>query len=243
MRISFLVLLAVALGGCAAADPAAADAYRVLFVGNSLTYTHDLPDLVEALAEAGGHGPLVTESVARPDYALDDHWHDGAAREALRRGGWDLVVLQQGPSSQPASRAHLRTWALQWAEAARAEGAAVALYMVWPSAARQGDFPGVVRSYTDAAEASGALLLPAGAAWLEAWDRDPALALYGPDGFHPSVLGTYAAAVTVYGALFRASPEGLPASVRGRGRTWVVDPRDASVVQRAAAAVLAAPTE
>ena len=40
---------------------------------------------------------------------------------------------------------------------------------------------------------ASATLLPAGPAWLAAWRRVPKLRLYGPDGFHPSVLRRAAA--------------------------------------------------
>ena len=48
---------------------------------------------------------------------------------------------------------------------------------------------GVSQSYTAAAKAVGGLLLPAGDAWRAAWAIDPTLALYGPDGLHPSTIG------------------------------------------------------
>jgi len=39
-------------------------------------------------------------------------------------------------------------------------------------------------------------------ALLAGWERDPDLALYGADGFHPSELGSLVAALTVYAVLF-----------------------------------------
>ena len=62
----------------------------------------------------------------------------------------------------------------------------------------------MIVSYRSAAEAAGAQLYPAGEAWHAAWDCNPRLPLYGPDGFHPSALGTYVAALVVYGRLFKA---------------------------------------
>ena len=41
------------------------------------------------------------------------------------------------------------------------------------------------------------LVLPVGEAWRSAWRIDPNIALYGPDGFHPSLMGTYLAALVV----------------------------------------------
>ena len=47
-------------------------------------------------------------------------------------------------------------------------------------------------------------------AWREVWRRDPQTALYGSDDFHPSALGSYLAALTVWRALSGASVVGLP---------------------------------
>ena len=72
-------------------------------------------------------------------------------------------------------------------------GARPALLTVWPESYRRGALVDVIGSYRRAADAAKADLLPAGAAWRAAWRCDPAIALYGPDGFHPSELGTYTA--------------------------------------------------
>jgi hypothetical protein len=87
---------------------------------------------------------------------------------------------------------------------------------VWPEEERRSALPDVVASYAAAAEASDAVLLPAGAAWQAAWRRDSALELYGSDGLHPSELGTELAALVVYAGLTGVSPASLPAgSARG----------------------------
>jgi hypothetical protein len=77
----------------------------------------------------------------------------------------------------------------------------VALYQPWPQRSRRADFPGAYESYTAAARASGAALIPVGQAWLEAWAFDSTLALYAADGLHPSPLGTWLAALVIYEAL------------------------------------------
>ena len=112
------------------------------------------------------------ESVAKPDYSLEDHWNDREARRAIARG-WDIVVLQQGPSALPESRVLLVEYAKRFDAEIRKTGARTALYMVWPSRARRGDFDGVSQSYAIAAKAVGGLLLPVGDAWRSAWAIDP----------------------------------------------------------------------
>jgi hypothetical protein len=185
-------------------------AVRVLFVGNSLTYANDLPAMVSSLAAGSGHR-LEYELVAFPDFSLEDHWQQGEARRAIARGSWDFVVLQQGPSALLESRALLVTFAKRFDEEVRKAGARTAMYMVWPSAARRGDFAGVQQSYAAAAKAVGGTLLPAGAAWLAAWGQNSRLELYGPDRFHPSVSGSHLAALVIHERLLGPVAPDLPA--------------------------------
>ncbi len=144
------------------------------------------------------------------NFSLEDHWNQGNARAAIAKGGWSVVVLQQGPSALPESRVLLRDYVKRFAAEARKTGARTALYMVWPSKARTRDFDDVSESYTLAARDVDGILLPAGDAWREAWRRDPSLALYADDGFHPSPLGSYVAALTVWRGLSAQPALGLP---------------------------------
>jgi hypothetical protein len=206
---------------------------RVLFVGNSLTQANELPLIVEALAGAGGM-PVVAESVTYGGVSLEDHWALGT-QDRIAAGGWRWVVLQQGPSSLPESRVNLREWTRRFDTVIRQAGALTALYMVWPESSRQAAFPDVSASYRLAAQDVGGILLPAGDAWLAAWRLDPSLPLYGPDGFHPTVTGSYLAALTIYGGLAGASTLGLPGHLRLRSGTTIdIDAAAAPRLQAAA---------
>jgi len=198
---SVLALVALACAGGAAHGAAPV---RVLFVGNSLTAANDLPAVVATLS----HGAIAYRTVAPGGVSLEDHWNFTGARDALDDGPWDYVVLQQGPSTLTESALNLREWAVRWADAIRARNATPAVYEVWPDSqfgVRLG-FPAVVRSYRAAADAAHAVLLPAGEAWQAAWRRNARLALYGPDGFHPSRLGTTLAALVITARLTRTPP-------------------------------------
>jgi hypothetical protein len=91
--------------------------------------------------------------------------------------------------------------------------------MVWPSETRFNDFDRVVESHRLAAAEIKAILFPVGLAWREAWKRDATLALYSEDKFHPSVAGSYLAALVIYEKLFERSPAGLPANLKLRSKT------------------------
>lgn len=182
---------------------------RILFIGNSLTATNDLPAVLEALARAQGV-TIETRTVAFADHSLEDHWNRPEARRAIAEDRWDYVVLQQGPSALPQSQRLLREYTRRFAEEITRAGARPALFMVWPASGRINDLPRVIDSYRAAAEDVDAVLLPVGDAWRRMWDRDRTARLYGPDGFHPSGLGTYLSALVMYRQFTGRPVVGLP---------------------------------
>ena len=211
-RLVILVTLVVLL------RPAPTREFRILFIGNSLTAANGLPDMVQAMGKASGQGIRVA-STALPNFSLEDHLQQGDAARAIERGGWTHVVLQQGPSALPDSRVQLVRDVKRFDALIRAHGGRTCVFMVWPSSMRAFDFDGVVASYTEAARAADAILIPAGSAWRAAWTEDRALELYAADGFHPSPLGSELAAMTVYHRLIGALPAHPPGElVRGATR-------------------------
>ena len=207
---------------------------RVLMIGNSLTSVNDVPAMVEALADAAGLDWEV-EAITTGGASLQDHWLRESTVERVRQGSWDAVVLQQGPSSLPDSRINLRHWAAVIDAEVRAAGGRSSLYEVWPEQARLEVFDRVRDSYALAAVDVGGNFLPAGEAWREAWRRDPGAPLYGPDAFHPSLAGSYAAALAIYAGLSGRTPIGLPAALQIEGGgTLSVPPPLADLLQSAA---------
>lgn len=215
--------------------PGSAGELQVLFIGNSLTYTNDLPSVIEAFAKATGQRPFAYKTIAFPDFSLEDHWNRKDARKAIAKEEWDYVVLQQGPSASREGRALLLEYTRRFAEEIRHIRGRPALYMVWPSASRMQDFKGVSESYRDAAEDVNGLVFPVGEAWLSAWKVNPSISLYSIDGFHPSAAGTYLAGLVIYEQLFNRSPLGLPSRLRlGSGVRLEIPTDQAALLQQAA---------
>lgn len=188
-------------------------ALRVLFLGNSLTAGNDVPGIVRALAERQGLA-LTYDERSPGGVSLEDHWNFGHA-QLLRQTAFDVVVLQQGPSTLPESQAHLRTWAMTWADFARSQGTTPALYMVWPFAGQSNGFGLVSQSYRNAATAAGAAVFPAGEAWEDALAAAPGLSLYSDD-LHGNQAGSLLAAMVIGRGLFSLDPALVPAQISGR---------------------------
>lgn len=237
-RLLLVIVLGACFGMTGPGDPdpqLIGEGRRVLFIGNSYLYTADIPGLVQAFADSAGGDELAVEVVAGPDMALIDHWNHGLATKELREGGWEWVVLQQGPSSASLSRDTLRLATGYFAEEAEKIGATTSLFSAWPGASRRHDFPQAIASYKLAAEDVNGLFLPVAEAWLLAWRLDPALQLYA-DGLHPSGLGAYLTAAVIYAKLLNASPANLPHSVRTRSGVGILLPAETATLLLEAAA-------
>jgi len=179
-------------------DPSIAS---ILFVGNSLTYSNDLPLLV--LEEARKKGLTIrVHSITRGNTALDDHWNSGEVHSAMQAEHFDFVVVQQGPSSQQEGRGILLEYGARFKELCDEHESKLVFYMVWPARVNYHMFNGVIKNYTDAASANHALLCPVGAVWKEYMDSSHDFSYYSADQFHPSLAGSKVAAEVIFRTLF-----------------------------------------
>jgi len=174
----------------------------ILFIGNSLTYTNDLPAMVVLLAKEKGIR-LKAEVLAYPNYGLEDHWSNGNLQQLIPASQFDFVVLQQGPSSQSEGRAMLLDYGVRIKALCDTTKTRLAFFMVWPAFANLHTFEGVIKNYSDAATATNSLLCPVGAVWKKHFDETKDYSYYGPDLFHPSQKGSEIAAKVIVDALFK----------------------------------------
>jgi hypothetical protein len=174
----------------------------ILFVGNSLTYTNDLPALVTKEAKKKGV-QLKTEMIAYPNYALEDHWNDGVLKTKLAEKKYDYLVVQQGPSSQAEGRTMLLDYGKKIKEQCDKYKTKLVFFMVWPAYANYSNFDGVIKNYTDAASETNSILCPVGKVWKQHFTETNDFSYYGADQFHPSIKGSEAAAKVIAETLFR----------------------------------------
>jgi len=151
---------------------------------------------------------------------------------------FELVVLQGG-SFEPLSekrRAAFRETVIEFNKVITARGGKTALYMthtyVKPhKQAKPENIRLTEELYVSVGNEIGALVIPVGLAFEEAYRRRPGIKLHKEyDGSHPELIGTYLAACTVYASIYGKSPVGNRYDYFGK-----IDPETARFLQQVAA--------
>jgi hypothetical protein len=217
---------------------------QMLFVGNSYLFHGDsVHNHVARMARAAhpDHSFAFRSATISGGYLAH---HDIDAHLASEQSGrFDVVILQGHSTSQSteAKRADFARQATAMDRAIRAAGAATALYMTpaYNEIHRNFD-PDMMRrldeGYTHVGNALGAVVIPVGLAFAEAYARRPDIALHkAQDWSHPTLLGTYLGAATTFAALYDMPVVGNPYTFFG-----VISDEDAAFLQQVAADTVAA---
>lgn len=174
---------------------------RILMLGNSFTYYHDLPKLLSVLLNAQATGN--TKGSAYLHEQLDAESDLGrAALQYLTEEKWDYVVLQEQSKAPIFEREDFSDSVAKLCSLIRQNGAVPVLYASWAyedgsdrlqatGLSQQEMARGLYESYHSAAEANGALVADVGQAFMALKDQ---LSLYVDDHYHPSEVGSLLAA-------------------------------------------------
>ncbi len=230
ITISLLATTSVA----AAQEAAEADEQlpqRVLFIGNSHTERHGgLDAKLEGFASMEDppwafDGRILTEGGVTLEY----HWDNGA-KQAIRQGEFDTVVLQGYlPGARTRNAESFLEHARLFDEVVTKAGAETVFFMTWPRGFNDwSDYDDVAEAHRTVEAELGATVAPAALAFELAEAERPEVALMDPDRVHATWEGAYLAAATIYATLFDRSPEGHPYTF------GVTDPEVAAFLQRIA---------
>ena len=107
--------------------------------------------------------------------------------------------------------------------------------MVWPFEGQSDGFKLVAQSYREAANASKSLLFPAGEAWAKALSGSNPIQLYQPDKLHPTLAGSYLAALVIAQGLTKVKPSAIPSKLTLPSGKTITLPEDQAKVLRACA--------
>jgi len=246
--ISALGLLALLLSVPSfAAEPAVTQPQvdtpkRVLFVGNSYMYYNDsLHNHVRRLALAADPAAKAFQykSATIGGAPLDHHNIEHLTKPGQLgiKEPFELVIMQGNSTDalQDKRRQSFHDTAIQYAKVVESRGGKVALYMtpahIKPSKFASPEMTGKVADmYVSVGNEIKALVIPAGLAFAEAYRRKPDIKLHKHyDGSHPTLLGTYLAACTVYATVYGKSPVGNSYDYYGE-----VSKEDAAFLQQVA---------
>ena len=206
---------------------------RVLFIGNSLTYTYDIPGTVQQLANAAGDW-FSYGSDLEGGSTLAYHVANQITVPMIDSGNYDIVVLQEY-SDWPTIPSYRDT---QMYPAARilnsnivSHGEQTMFYETWgypngdPGWCASYDTPPQYRGcdstamliavrmgYARIADELNAAISPVGLAWLTVQKQRPDINLYdnATGDYHPGQTGAYLAACVHYAAIFGRTPVGNP---------------------------------
>lgn len=197
---------------------------RLLFVGNSYLYYGDsVQNHVRRMVWAGDPNmekKLLTSTIKSATIGGSELSHHNI--DHLTKPGnigvkepFQLVILQGGAGEplSAARRARFREKAIEFNKIIAARGGKTALYLthayVSPHEQAKPENIGLtVDLYVSVGNEIGALVIPVGLAFEEAYRRRPGIKLHKEDGTHPELIGTYLAACTVYASVYGKSPVG-----------------------------------
>lgn len=188
---------------------------RVLFVGNSyFYYNNGMHDHVLMLAMAADSATAKGfEFKAATIGGASLHHHNMDHLTTPGRLGvkepFQLVIMHGNSTDglADARRATFRSTAVEFSKLIASRGGRVALYMTpahtKPSRAAAPDMMAKTADlYLSVGNEINALVIPAGLAFEEAYRRRPDIKLHTHDGSHPTLLGTYLAACTIYATVY-----------------------------------------
>jgi hypothetical protein len=191
---------------------------RVLMIGNSYTRFNLLHKMLQRVAEASGRRVHV-DIEARGGYSLRQHLKHGTALARIRNGRYTHVVLQGHSMSAVDHPDQLAEDAQRFHAAITAAGAQTVLYQTWARRPNASIYRNhhqlrsfadmallVDTTYSGIARRLGAELAPVGGAFQQALQHDPSVPLWGSDGSHPTLAGSYMAACVLYGAITGTDP-------------------------------------
>jgi hypothetical protein len=223
MRVLRLVVLlcAVALAatlGCSGggsssgtSDPPPSTTFDItlLFMGNSHTAFHNLPEMVAAMVRAARPGRSVFQQQAPGNMFLDERSRDPATLELLQNRRWTFVVLQAQEYSSSGMFDYPIDGAVSLVRRARASQAVPVLFPEWP---RLGvpETQRIFDLHVSIAQQEPACVAPIPQAFDLALARYPALVLHDRDGNHSSEAGAFLASLVIAATMTGVAPDSLP---------------------------------
>jgi hypothetical protein len=192
----------------------------ILFLGNSYTYTSDLPGKFKSLAEGAGK-LLFIDSYTPGGKQLSQHYVDAASISKINAHQWNYVVLQEqsqmpliNPNATITNAQNIMTDYIK----VNNPCTEVVMYMTWARKEGNSWLTQINYShdqmatyyedfYEDIWKYTAGRVSAVGKAFHEATRQG--INIYSGDGSHQNADGTYLAACVFYATLYKETPVGL----------------------------------
>lgn len=256
IRRSLLVtMIALAFAGSTLAQkkvklPKPGKAAEVIFIGNSLTYFHDLPAFVRALGAADKPArQLTTVMLAPGGYTLQQHIEfpkKPRPDAVIKTHKADYVVLQEQGTRPNKAPDLMAKYAKQFTALCKKGKSVPVWYMTFARQHQPELQDAISAQYERAHQSNGGLLAPVGRAWQQLLKANKDLVLHMKDRIHPAARGTYLSACVLYGTMFGGDVKNFPSKLvikdaAGKDKVLINLPaKEAQLLRDAAAAAVEA---
>ena len=199
---------------------------KVLFLGNSFTYTFDIPNLFLQMANNAGVSVFVDSytqaGIAVANEQVTGHINDPVAQSKITSQAWDYVVVQDNMGDYvnstgiPSACGNANVTLYNQIKANNV-CTRIIYFSGWgPSG---GVYTGdntqacIDRIFTNMLFLNNnigtEIVCPIGKSWISSLSAMPTVNLYYTDNVHPSLEGSYLAAATLFTTILKRNPSGL----------------------------------
>lgn len=179
---------------------------NILYMGNSHTKRHNIPEYVRSIVEEARPGVKVNSFLAPGILFLDQRWNHGPSRKMLKNKELTHVVLQAQKYSQSRRKLYSTKEAKKLVSLAKEFGSVPLLFPEWGQRGRHWEGKYIHDIYANIASESGACLAPVGLAW-DKFLLSYKLGLHDIDGNHANQNGAYFTAIVLAQSIL-----GMPAN-------------------------------
>ena len=174
---------------------------KILFIGNSHTFNHDVPALVKERAKADGVDCDVF-MISHGGWHLKEHLQEPDLAFNIKYGGFDYVVLQE--HSHPFEKLDEYAEAVKEInEMAKAAGSYTVLYGTWSLKTDEAGQKLMNETNRRIASENGIVYAGVGENWWGYMRENPDEDMYMEDGAHASLFGAKYAARVIWDAVYR----------------------------------------
>lgn len=197
----------------------------VLFIGNSYTYYHSMPELFKRISVSRFSDQKIdVKFVGWGGATLKQLWENSEAQKEIRSRYWDYVVLQEqsmlGKEIIENGESYIQSpdqffeYASKFVQLSLENDTKPVFYMTWSRKKYHHQQKFLSYAYMKIARETGSMIAPVGLAWDEL--RSAAgFNLYERDGTHPSIYGSYLSALMLFSVIFDADPVGISGRLKG----------------------------